>query len=48
MVDWESRKEKEKKKSVGRTSCAHLYVHELLDELHSVLKLSIKKKYFGF
>ena len=48
MLDWEKKKRKEKKNSVGRTRDAHLYVHELLDELHSVLNLLIKKKYFGF
>ena len=38
-----------KNNSVGRTTDAHLYVHGLLDELHSVLKLLIKKfKYYAF
>jgi len=39
---------KRKNNSVERTRDAHLYVHELLDESHSVLKLLIKKKYFDF
>lgn len=48
MLDWEKKKRKKKKNSVGRTRGTHLHVHEVLDEPHSVLKLLIKRIYFDF
>jgi hypothetical protein len=43
------RRRKKKKRGVMEEQGMHiLYVYELLDELHSVLKLLIKKNYYGF
>ena len=43
MLDWERQKKEKKKRGVMEEQGVHmLYAYELLDELHSVLKLLIK------